>query len=110
VLNQSDADFNEQLKNLSKELRAKVLFECIGGDFTPQVMECMPAKTLCLFYGSLRPEPLTGFDPLLVIGRDNKIQGFFLSEWLKSKGVLRVLPIIRRVTALMNDSTLHSDV
>ena len=66
----------------------------------------MPAKTTCVLYGSLREEALQGFDPLLMIGRSYAVEGFILNEYIQEKGMLYILPVIRKVTNLMNDTTL----
>jgi len=70
----------------------------------------MPSRSTCVFYGSFREEGLTGFDPLLLIGRNYAIEGFILGEYIKSKGITGILPVINKVTALMSDTTLLSKI
>jgi len=55
----------------------------------------MPPKSHCVFYGSLREEALSDFDPLLLIGRNYSIQGFILDQYIKSKGMIGLLQVIR---------------
>ena len=84
--------------------------ECIGGTFSAKVLECMPPKSTCVIYGSFREVGLEGFDPLLMIGRSYRVEGFILGLFIKSKGLCGVLPLKNKAIALMNDSTLHSKI
>ena len=70
VLNSTDADFLEKLRDLAKQLRATVCFEAIGGKFTGTVMTCMPASSTCMLYGLLSEQAIGDIDPLLLIGRN----------------------------------------
>lgn len=49
-------------------------------------------------------------NPLLLIGRDQKIETFFLGTHLQKKYVWGILAFVNRVGALLNDSTLHSKI
>jgi hypothetical protein len=68
-----------------------VILECVGGTQTAKLLECMPPKSHCVFYGSLREEALSDFDPLLLIGRNYSLQGFILDQYIKSKGMIGLL-------------------
>jgi NADPH:quinone reductase-like Zn-dependent oxidoreductase len=70
VLNSTDADFLDKLRDLSKQLRATVCLEAIGGKFTGTVMSCMPASSTCILYGLLSEQAIGDIDPLLLIGRN----------------------------------------
>ena len=110
VLNQNSATFKQDLKNLAIDLRATVLLECIGGTMSAELLECMPARSTCVLYGSMREVGLEGFDPLLLIGRGYTLDSFILGDFIASKGLTGILPVINKATALMNDSTLQSTV
>ena len=38
--------------------------------------------------------------------KELKLEGFILGEYVKSKGLLKIVPVIRKVTNLMSDKTL----
>lgn len=42
VLNSTDADFEEKLKDLAAKENATVAFEPIGGDFTLKILRALP--------------------------------------------------------------------
>ena len=68
----------------------------------------MPEKSTCILYGSFNEVGLDGFDPFIMKGKEFKLEWFILAEWIKQKGMLRIVPVIRKVTNLMNDKTLQS--
>jgi NADPH:quinone reductase-like Zn-dependent oxidoreductase len=109
VLNSSDADFLEKFRNLSKELKATALIECVSGDTTGQLMECLPNRSTVVFYGALSEKGASSIDPLLMIGRNYRLEGFVLGQFLNSKGIW-IIGVIKEMNALMADKTLQSNV
>eukprot|EP00356_Strombidium_inclinatum_P003018 CAMPEP_0170494868 /NCGR_PEP_ID=MMETSP0208-20121228/14884_1 /TAXON_ID=197538 /ORGANISM="Strombidium inclinatum, Strain S3" /LENGTH=190 /DNA_ID=CAMNT_0010770979 /DNA_START=478 /DNA_END=1047 /DNA_ORIENTATION=- len=110
VLNQTDPDFKDKLKALTKELGVQVMLECIGGKFTAELLHCLPDKSTCVLYGSMDEVGLEGFNPGHLIGRGYAIEGFVLGGFLKSKGLLGILPVINKAVNMMHDSTLQSTI
>ena len=109
VLNSSDADFYEQFKNLAKELKATACIECISGETTGRLMECLPSRSTVVFYGALSEKGASAIDPLLMIGRNYKLEGFVLGQFLQSKGIW-IINVIKEMNALMADKTLQSKI
>ena len=110
VLNSTDADFLDKLRDLSKQLRATVCLEAIGGKFTGTVMSCMPAGSTCILYGLLSEQAIGDIDPLLLIGRNQRLEGFMLPDWLQCQSVWGQLSTINRCTKLISSKDIHSDV
>lgn len=110
VLNSSDEGFWEELGELAKKLRASVCFEAIGGKMTGQVMSKMPSKSVCIVYGVLSEQPIGDVDPLLLIGRNQRIEGFLLNLWLAEKSVFSLLSIINKASKIIANKTIHSEV
>jgi hypothetical protein len=50
---------------------------------TGQVMSKMPSKSICILYGVLSEQPIGDVDPLLLIGRNQRIEGFIFNEYLE---------------------------
>lgn len=111
VLNSTDPDFIKNLAEMSKELKATSFIDCMGGDFTASVLEAMPRKTRCFFYGSLiTSTPFGNISPMLLIGKDSSIQGFILSHALKDMGIRGILKTIGQVKEMMNDKQFQSPI
>lgn len=57
ILNSTDTDFPEKLKDLSSKLQATVCFEAVGGKLTNTILVNMPKDSTIFVYGALDPEP-----------------------------------------------------
>ena len=53
VLNSSTDTFKEEFTALCKELKATCCLECVGGELTGTLLECMPSRSIMHFYGAL---------------------------------------------------------
>ena len=62
VLNQDSPSFFEDLQKLIDELKATVLFECVGGDLPGEIFKRMPAKSHMVVYGNLSKQKVS-FEP-----------------------------------------------
>ena len=69
VLNSTSENFFEEIAALAKEKKATALIECVGGDLTGKLLECLPSRSTCVMYGVLSEQPVGAIDPLLLIGR-----------------------------------------
>ena len=101
VLNSSDADFLEKLAELAKKLRATVCYEAIAGAFTGQLMSKMPSGSTCILYGALSEQPVAEIEPLLLIGRNQRLEGFMLPDWLAEKSLWQKLGVINKCTKMI---------
>lgn len=70
----------------------------------------MPSRSKVILYGTLSKEDLSEISPLLLIGRDQKIESFFLGQYLKTKYVWNILSFLGRVQKFLYDATLHTQI
>ena len=70
----------------------------------------MPSKSICILYGLLSEQAIGDVDPLLLIGRNQRLEGFMLPDWLQEKSMWSMLSIISKTTKLLSSKTIHSDV
>ena len=87
VLNSSDEDFDERLRELCKHLRATVMFDAVAGELTGRVLRAMPSGATAIVYGALSLEGCLA-DPRSLIFERKSVRGFWLSDWLRSQGAL----------------------
>ncbi len=83
--------------------------DCIGGPGVVDVVQALAPQGRLLVYGTLSGE-LIPLDPRLLMGGQRAIEGFWLSEWVKQQGVLRMLSLFRQITALMRAGVLTTPV
>jgi len=53
VFNSNHENFYEDLTALAKDKKATALIECISGDMTGKLLECLPSRSTCFLYGCL---------------------------------------------------------
>ena len=90
-------------------MKATALIECVGGETTGKLLECLPSRSTIIFYGALSEKGCCEIDPLLLIGRSYKIEGFVLFHYIGSKGA-KITDVIKKCNALMADKTLQSKI
>ena len=100
VLSTGSPTFFKDLKDISKTLKATIFIDAVAGEMTGKTMECLPARSKCIFYGCLSEQGPSEIDPLLLIGRNQSIDGFVLGEYLESKGIA-ILSVISQMNTLM---------
>ncbi|TNV77752.1 hypothetical protein FGO68_gene2007 [Halteria grandinella] len=110
VLDSSQSGFGERLKELADKLQATVLFEAVGGETTAEVLEQLPYNSVCIIYGLLSEKPISNLDPLLLIGRNQRLEGFFLGHYLTQKSIWGQLSLFKKCTQLMSSGLFKSDV
>ncbi len=81
VLLENDERFEEKLKELARELDARLAFDAVGGTLAGQIFNAMPLDAELVSYGGLSTKHISGVDPMDLIFNDKIISGFNLPEW-----------------------------
>jgi len=108
VLNSSDADFSEQLRTLTHQLKATLLLDAISGSMTQQLAEAAPSGSTILLYSRLSDEPCL-IDARTALVKNLHFDGWFLANWLGEKNLLQVLQPSRQAQSLVA-TDLHSPI
>jgi len=110
VLNSTDEDFPEQLHAVCERLGATAAFEAIGGEMTGTIINAMPVGSEVYVYGALCEEACDNIDPLGLIFRRKSVRGFYLGEWLQSRGMLGTLQAAGYAQRMLIDGTIQTKV
>jgi len=110
VLNSSDDDFGEQLREECARLGATIAFDAIGGSMTGTVLNAMPAGSTVHVYGALSEELCSGIDPIGLLFHQKCVSGFFLSDWLRERGRIAVFRAARRVQQMLIDGHIQTTI
>lgn len=102
VLNSSAPGFETELKELAHKLNATILFDAVGGKLPQQLLSAAPKGSKLFIYGRLSADACEIL-PGDLIFTGNQIQGFWLTNWLHEKGMLKTLLSIRKVQSLLNN-------
>jgi NADPH:quinone reductase-like Zn-dependent oxidoreductase len=83
--------------------------DAVGGATGSDAVRSLGEGGRLLVYGTLSGEPLT-FDPRVLMVGVKSVEGFWLSEWVRGQGVLKMLGLFRQVGRLMAEGVLQTEV
>jgi NADPH2:quinone reductase len=102
VLNSSDDGFDSNLRKLCQDLGATISFDAVSGETSGRVLRAQPDGSELIVYGALSLEA-NQIDPASLIFEGKRVNGFWLSEWLRHRSVLAQLKLGRQVQSLLAD-------
>lgn len=108
VLDSSAADFDQQLHDLCHKLGATIGFDAVAGEMSARVLRAQPNGARLLVYGALSVEACQA-DPGSLIFEGKRLEGFWLSGWLRDKSLLQKFRISSQVQKLLS-TDLKSEV
>jgi NADPH:quinone reductase-like Zn-dependent oxidoreductase len=110
VLNSTSPTFEDDLRSITRELKATVLFDAVAGELTYRVLGAMPSRSVAYVYGGLSMAPVkTSLSDLIF--KSKEVRGFWLArptQQLSRMSLLRVLWNGRRV--LRGDDLTRSEI
>jgi NADPH2:quinone reductase len=110
VLNSSDENFIERLRAVCKELRATTAFEAVAGEMTGTLLNVMPPDSTVYLYGALSEESCSNIDPIELIFHNKTVTGFYLTAWLRRRGILGTSRATRRVQRMLVDGRIETKI
>lgn len=102
VVNSSDAGFPEQLRDLCHKLGATIGFDAVAGEVSAIVLRAQPRGARLLVYGGLSFQPCQA-DPGSLIFESKRLEGFWLSGWLRTKNLLGQLRLAKQIQELLGN-------
>jgi len=85
VLNSSDENFEDGLRQLCDKLNPTFAFDSVGGGMTAQLFNSMPSNSNVVVYGGLSGDAISGINTMDIIFKDKILLGFNLNDWIPSK-------------------------
>jgi NADPH:quinone reductase-like Zn-dependent oxidoreductase len=102
VFDSNDASFQKLLAEACNKFKASIAFDAVGGELTRRLALAMPPESRIVVYGALADEPFE-IDSKDFFFRDKKLEGFWLSRWIKRKGFLQKLLLTYQIQKLLSD-------
>lgn len=102
VLCSTAANFPEELQETVAKFKIRYGIDAVGGLATLALMQALPSESTVLNYGLLSLQPPQA-DPMGLIFQNKTLRGFWLSDWLKGKGLLAPIAIKRILPARLRD-------
>jgi NADPH:quinone reductase len=102
ILDSSDPSFLKDLGDLSRDLRATLLFDSVCSRQLEDMCDALPAKSTIIIYGNLSGEEQISFKPRTLISNNINISGFYLGARAKENGLFKNMMNLRKVSSLMS--------
>jgi NADPH:quinone reductase-like Zn-dependent oxidoreductase len=83
--------------------------DAVGGSMGLGAVRSLGPGGRLVVYGTLSGEPIP-LDPRLLMVGNQRIEGFWLSEWTRRQGVLTMLKLFRQINRLMSAGVLATPV
>jgi NADPH:quinone reductase-like Zn-dependent oxidoreductase len=109
VLSSTEDKIAAAVAEITRGAMVPYALDCIGGPGVADVIQCLAPQGRLLVYGTLSGEPVP-LDTRSLMSGQRAIEGFWLSEWVKNQGVLRMLGLFRQITSLMRAGVLTTPV
>jgi len=108
VLNSTDEDFKQQLKDVCKKHQVRLALDAIIGPMTDILLGAIQPGGKVIIYSALSSEqPCVNFNHF--VGPDKSIEGFLLTTWFSKRNFLQNLMLWRQAQKMMGGA-LQSEV
>ena len=110
VLNSEADNFEDQLREECQRLNATIAFEAVSGEMTGQIFNAMPERSTILVYGVLSYAPCGGIDGGEMIFGRKRVQGFWLTDWVRKAGFLKIFQASGQIQKRIADGSFATEV
>jgi NADPH:quinone reductase-like Zn-dependent oxidoreductase len=110
VLNSESESFEDQLREACHRLQATIAFDAVAGEMTGKIFNAMPPDSTILVYGVLSYTPCGDFDGRDLIFGLKRIQGFWLTDWIRKGGLLRIIRATGQIQKLIANGSIATQV
>jgi NADPH:quinone reductase-like Zn-dependent oxidoreductase len=105
----NDEPLQERVQQLTGGEGVPYAIDAVGGITGTEVIGCLGRAGRLVVYGTLAGEPIR-IDPRILLMGQKRVEGFWLSEWVRDQGVLTMLRLFRRIRRLLREGVLASEV
>jgi NADPH:quinone reductase-like Zn-dependent oxidoreductase len=99
ILNSEAPDFDPQLRDLCRQLDARLAFDAVAGSMTVRLLNALPPEGRVVVYGGLAGE-IISLNPGDLIFNQRRVEGFYLARWVARQNPLALLAMQRQLYKL----------
>lgn len=96
VICSTDESIEKRVMEITKGSGARYALDAVGGQTGADVVKALGSGGRLLVYGTLANEPMP-IDPRFLMTGHRRIEGFWLSNWVKEQNVLTMLRLFRTI-------------
>jgi NADPH:quinone reductase-like Zn-dependent oxidoreductase len=100
VLDSSQSTFEKDLQEISHRLNIRYAIDAVAGPMTGNLVRNLPNQSEIVVYGVLSGQSCS-VNPGDLIFKDMQVRGFWLSHWIKSKTILELPFIFRKLKTFL---------
>ena len=98
VLNATADDFQEKLRDVMKAEKPRIFLDAVTGSLASQIFAAMPRGARWIIYGRMDLGDTLIPEPGQLIFMNKRIEGFWLTEWMRQAGERRKEAVIEAQT------------
>ncbi|MBO6901433.1 MAG: zinc-binding dehydrogenase [Rhizobiaceae bacterium] len=110
VLNATEAGFARQMAAVCKEENPRILLDAVSGPVASTVFHAMGKGARWVVYGRLDASDTVIREPGQFIFMDKKIEGFWLTQWMRNAGTERRMAAVMEAQNRFADGRWKTDV
>jgi NADPH:quinone reductase-like Zn-dependent oxidoreductase len=99
----------DQVREMTGGAGVAFAIDAVGGETGSQCVGALGRGGRLILYSSLSGEPIA-VDPRLLLTNECRVEGFWLSRWVRGQGVLRMLRLFRQITALLREGVATTEI
>jgi NADPH:quinone reductase-like Zn-dependent oxidoreductase len=109
VICTADESIPGAVRTLTDGRGVKYAIDAVGGETGAAVIQALGPGGRMLVYGTLSREPIA-IDPRLLMMGAKRVEGFWLSEWVRAQNALTMVTLFGTISGLMRKGVLTSEV
>ncbi len=110
VLNAEAEDFDQQLAAVMRQEKPRIFLDAVAGPLSAKIFDSMPKRARWIIYGKLDPETMPVLQPGQMIFMHKKIEGFWLTAWMREVDPKRRLEVVMEAQQRFASGKWKTDV
>ena len=109
VVATGEESLTERVRALTDGQGVPCAIDAVGGATGTEVVGVLAPGGRMLVYGTLSEEPMS-LDPRTLMVGQKRVEGFWMSEWVKKQRVLTMISLFRKLGKLIQSGVLATEV
>ena len=110
VLNSESDGFIQEFAALSRAEKPRIFLDAVSNQLSARIFDNMANRGRWIIYGKLDEELPTILQPGQMIFQSKRIEGFWLTHWMRRTGFLKKLSVIRAAQSRFVNGEWKTDV
>ncbi|MGE3806701.1 MAG: zinc-binding dehydrogenase, partial [Gemmataceae bacterium] len=109
VICTADESIDERVKELTSGEGVSYAIDAVGGEAGTAALRALGPEGHMLCYGTLSGEPIS-FDARHLMSGHRRVEGFWLSNWIRQQNILTMLSLFRSINQLLAQGTVGTEI